>query len=232
MPERNRIILTGLAISVVCASGCSHVGHRANVREGVNISMMGAPSWETYDPPNRDYYRTFEPDVDFSKRGRTDYQISWGYAWRLRNERKLMPLVSFAMSSKGSSYFPSAGLYYQATSDDSPSAGGIGVIIGLDPMLYLIWGRDFVRSSEGRGKFGIDLAFGYGSGPSYMIDYRIFYQLNIISFGFFTEYRYFPGVLETCDENCDYTNYLKSRWSFGIILIHAPGKRPNYDSYP
>lgn len=213
-----------LAFMTVVAMNCSHISHRAKVREGVNISVMGAPSRETYDPPNKDYYRRFEPEIDFAGEGGTDYQISGGYAWRLRNDRKLMPQLTFAVSSKHGSYLPSAGLYYQATIDSSPSSAGIGVIVGLDPMIYLMWGRDFFKDSRGRGKLGADLALGYGWAPAFLIDSRISYQLDIISFGLLAEYRYFPGVLETCVENCDYTNYVKSRLSVGIILILASGK--------
>jgi hypothetical protein len=219
----------GIAIRVVLlllSSGtlsCSHIAHRANVREGINMSLMGASSWEAYDPPNKDYYRRQDPDVDFLESGWTDYQFSAGYAWQLRNKRKLMPYVSFGVIEDGFP-IPSASLYYQATSEDSPSSAGIGLTIGVDPLLYLMWGRDFVKNSKGRGKLGMDLASGFGSGPAILVDSRIFYQLDLLSFGLFAEYRYFPGVLETCVENCDYTNYVKSRLSFGIILIHAPGK--------
>ncbi len=233
MLERNRIILAGLTIAVVCASGCSHIAHRADVEEGVNVSLMAAPSLVTYDPPDDHYSRIYGPENDYSEMGWTDFQMSLGYAWKFRNNRKLMPQVNLVKSSEGGSPFFSAGLYYQATPDDSPQAAGIGAIIGLDPMVYLIWGRDFVKNEYSKRKVGIDLGLGFGTGPSFLLDYKLLYGHELLSLGFFTEYRYVLGYLNHCNEFDDYNCFIKSRWSFGIILIHSPGKRnKRYGEYP
>jgi hypothetical protein len=91
-------------------------------------------------------------------------------------------------------------------------------------MIYLIWGRDFLKNRDPYGKIGMDLAFGAGVGGSLLVDSKLFYNFELGSIGFYTQYRYYFITLDTCFENCDYTSYLKSRWSFGLILIGSPGK--------
>ncbi len=211
------ITITGalcLGLIFLC---CSHIGHRARVKKGVNVSVLVAPSRETYDPPGTHWSRTGYAGNDFSEQGRTDIQISSGYAWKLRNNRKLMVQANFALAD--GYYFPSTGLYYQATTDDLPVAAGIGVIIGQDPLLYLLWGRDFSNCSDCPTGAGLDIGLGFGTGASYLVDARFFYRFGNIQLGAFTEYRYYRNVLVLCTENCDYDSYLKSRWSFGVIFI-------------
>ncbi len=180
---------------------------------------MASPSWETYDPPDTYWYQTYYADNDFSEQGRTDFQTFWGYAWQLSNSRKLMIQANFAVAYESGYYFPSTGLYYQATRDDSPYAVGIGTIIGLDPMFYLLWGRDFSDCADCKTRLGLDIGLGFGTGPSYLIDAKFFYKFKNAQLGIFSEYRYFPNVLDLCIENCDYDDYLKSRWSFGVIFM-------------
>ena len=144
-----------------------------------------------------------------------------------------MPQVNLTLSSEGNFPLPLVGLYYQATTDDSPSSAGIGMIIGVDPMVYLLWGRDFTKNDNSKRKIGMDLGVGFSAGPSILLDYKLLYGTDVISLGLFTEYRYYPGTLDTCYDNCGYTNYLKSRWSFGLILIHSPNKRiKRYEEFP
>ena len=211
---------------LLASLGCSHIAHRANVNEGVNFSVLAAPSHETYDPPNRDYYNTYEPDTKFSGRGRTDFQISCGYAWKLRNTRKLMTQLNFAIAPEDGQYLPSAGIYYQASPDYSESAAGFGALIGVDPVGYFIWGRDFAENSDGWNNAGVDIAVGMGSGPSYLANAMLFYRHRHFQLGLFSEYRYFSKPFDLCDENCDYSDYIKSRLSFGIIFI--PGETEFY----
>jgi hypothetical protein len=180
---------------------------------------MAAPSYETYDPPNRDYYQIYEPGIEFSGRGRTDYQISWGYSWKLKNTRKLMPQINIALAPGSGDYLPSGGIYYQATADYSPAAAGFGTIIGADPMAYFIWGRDFAEDEDYVNKAGFDMALGIGTGPSYLIDAKLFYRMTHFQLGLFAEYRYFSKTLDLCVDNCDYKDYIKSRLSFGVIVI-------------
>ncbi|MEE9555160.1 MAG: hypothetical protein V3W18_12790 [candidate division Zixibacteria bacterium] len=61
MPLCNRIFPVGTVLSAMIAINCSHVAHRADVEEGANVSLIAAPSRETYDPPDPPDYEDTEP---------------------------------------------------------------------------------------------------------------------------------------------------------------------------
>lgn len=214
------IYLPTMLIFVI--SGCSHIAHRARVDEGVNMSAFVMPNYETYDPPRTPYFDENRPE-DLGRYARTDCQFFLGYGWKTKNDRRLM--VQLIMGStvwrSWDGFFPigSAGIYYQGTPSDSPYALGFGAVVGPDPLLYGLWGRDFGGNSVEDPEYGIDIGAGIGLIPSVMLHAKITKDLGHFDLGFLGEYRRFWGPLDIHYESANFDDYISSQLFFGIILI-------------
>lgn len=217
---RKLTVFTGLSsvMLIFIISGCSHITHRARVNEGINMSVFVMPDYETYDPPDRiwdpgdDRYR----ELQYS---RTDCQVSWGYAWRLQNDRKVMLNLNAATAFRYPyDFVPSVGVYYQQTPDDLPYASGIGAIILPDPTVYWLVGRDL--GGTGEGKIA-ELEFGAGFAlyPSLLFHFKLLKQMGPFLGGVIGEYRYFWPYTGVSLGDEGYRDYVKSQLFFGVILV-------------
>jgi hypothetical protein len=213
-------ILT-LPALILSLSGCSHIAHRADINEGLNMSGFVTPDYETYDPPETARFEEDRSDglVHYA---RTDFQVFLGYGWRVKDDAKLMIYCNMAGTVlKTSEALPmaSAGLYYQGTPSDSPYDMGFGALIGPDPLFYALWGRDFGGANPEDKKYGIDIGGGFGLIPSVLLHLKISRDLGRFRLGFMSEYRRFWGALDTHYEQSDFDDYILSQLYFGIILI-------------
>ena len=217
MPCLTKIILCIFAILFFFTLSCSHVAHRAGVEPGINASVMVGPSYNTYSPSwaNKD-----------NERHSTDTQLSLGYAWRIHDKKRLMlQWMANSWDTKISerSTWLSTGfdIYYQGSS--KPNNAGIGLVVGYDPKLYLMWGRDYGNPAS---DFRTGLDFGLGFGLNVSIIPQLMYTVRYKSLqtSVMIEYRMFANSFVLCDENCD-NEYLKSRLITAVVFtIDQPKK--------
>lgn len=209
-------IAFGLIIILLFFSlSCSHVAHRAGVESGVNASVMVGPSYNTYSPAsaNKDH-----------ERHTTDTQVSIGYAWKI-NEKKRIMVQWMAnswdsrISERNSWLSTGLDIYYQHKSE--PTNAGVGLVVGYDPKLYLMWGRDY---GNPQSKFGTGLDFGLGFGIDVSIIPQLMYTVkyDYLQTSLLVEYRLFVNSFSICDENCD-NEYLRSRLIMALVFtIDSP----------
>jgi hypothetical protein len=176
------------------------------------------PDYETYDPPDR-IWDSGEGSYRSLQYSRTEFQIGWGYAWRVKNDRKVMLNLNTATAFRFRySFVPSIGVYYQQTPDDLPYASGIGAIILPDPTVYWLYGRD-LGGSDGNKIAEIELGAGFALYPSLLFHLKLLKRFGPFHAGVIGEYRYFwPSTgLSLRDEG--FRDYVRSQLFFGFILI-------------
>lgn len=208
------IILLSI-FSLIWMISCSHIGHRAGVEPGPYASVLYAPSYERYEPPRR------WPDYDekLSGYGQTDFQLNLGHAWKFKNEQKFLLSGMFTIRPL---FAPSVDLYWQFSSAPEYSNGGVGLILGVDEMAYFLWGRDLIGNAWDDFGMGVDAGLAFAAGPSFVGQPMISFRYKRVQACFFAEYRYYAKVLETCDENCGYDSYIRSRWVGGVMFMFFP----------
>ena len=194
---------------------CSHIGHRAGVEPGPYASVLCAPSYERYDPPRR----WPDPNEKLSGYGHTDFQFDLGHAWKFRNGQKFLLAGTFTIRPH---FAPSVDLYWQFSSAPEYSNAGVGLILGVDGMAYILWGRDLVGNALDDFGIGVDAGLALAAGPSFMGQPTLSFRYKRIQACLFAEYRYYLRVLEICDENCGYDDYIRSRWVAGVMFILSP----------
>jgi len=178
------IIFSSVA-PIFAISSCSHITNRARVDEGVNISTYVIKDYETTDPSEGSWEGQEDTGVS-TEYLRTDYLVNLGYAWRLRNERKMMIYLNMATADRDPFRFmPALGFYYQATPDSLPYAAGVGAIVLVDPLIYAIWGRDIADFVE------IDMAGGFSLIPSIFAHMKLLKKFGPVQLGVIGEYRRF-----------------------------------------
>ncbi len=217
--KRSRVALLSVAILLgISAFNCSHIGHRAGVEPGWNTSVLYAPSYERYDPPRR------WPDWNekLSGYGHTDVQFDLGHAWEFNNGQKFLLQGMFSLNPH---FAPSLDLYWQFSSAPEYSNGGIGLILGVDGMIYALWGRDILGRAHDDFGVGVDAGLAFAAGPSFMGQPMISFRYKSLKAGLFAEYRYYTRVLDICDENCGYDSYIRSRLVVGVILFLSPARK-------
>jgi hypothetical protein len=140
---------------LLTAVGCGHVVHRAGVEPGGNVSIMYGPAYQTYYAPPVHYW---EPRKK-SNWESTDTQLNLGYAWDLENDKRLLVQALFMARSDLDDrlYANSIDLYYQTKT--TPGNAGIGLLVGLDPRFYFMWGKERGRPGSAWGT-SLDAASG------------------------------------------------------------------------
>lgn len=212
--------ILSLSVLFLALSGCSHITHRARVNEGLNMSAFVMPGYETYDPPKR--YWDDRDNFDRSFRySRTDYQVGWGYGWKLKSGRKAMLNLNTASTfAFPYEFFPSVGLYCQTTPDSLRHAAGVGAVILPDPLIYWLWGRDLGRTKSGIKIAELELGAGFGLYPSFFLHLKLLKQIGPLHAGLISEYRRFwPYTGISLGADGYVRDYIKSQLYFGIILI-------------
>jgi hypothetical protein len=206
-----------LPVILLClfALSCSHVAHRAGVEPGMNASLMIGPTLNNYHIGD-DVAKDDRPD-----KYNTDTQVSIGYAWKIKEKKRLM--VQWIANgyrpsiNGGGDFIPvSTGfdIYYQGSGDSTNA--GIGLMIGLDPKLYLMWGKDY-RNPASNFRTGLDFGLGFGLNISLIPQLMYTVRYKSLQTSLLMEYRLFGSSYTPCDENCD-DEYLKSRFSVGIVF--------------
>ena len=89
-------------------------------------------------------------------------------------------------------------------------------------MAYILWGRDLVGNALDDFGIGVDAGLALAAGPSFMGQPTLSFRYKRIQACLFAEYRYYLRVLEICDENCGYDDYIRSRWVAGVMFILSP----------
>jgi hypothetical protein len=207
------------AALVLLIMGCSHITHRARVSEGINMSAYAMPTYETYDTDEALEYEQGKPHKSIEYR-RTEYQFCWGYAWKLKNGRKiLLNLNSATVDRDPLGFMPSIGVYYQGTTDDLHYAAGFGAVVSPDPMIYWLWGRDLGRTDKSGSIAEINLGAGLGLWRSYLLHFKLLKRMGPFRAGFIGEYRRFWEPLDLYYGDGGYRNDVKSQLYLGIILI-------------
>lgn len=211
--------LISLAALLLLITGCSHITHKARVNEGMNMSAYVMPTYETYNTDNTPSYEGDKPGRSIEYR-RTEYQFSWGYAWRLKSGRKiLINLNSATVDRDPLGFMPSIGVYYQGTTDDLPYAAGFGAVVSPDPMIYWLWGRDLGKTDKGGSVAEINLGAGLGLWRSYLLHFKLLKRVGPFRAGLIGEYRRFWEPLDLYYGDGGYRNNVRSQLYLGIILI-------------
>jgi hypothetical protein len=191
--------------------GCGHVIHRAGVEPGINASIMYGPAYhDYYSPPGR--YHTAQ-ESGWKTR---DLQLDVGYAWKFNDKRLLLQADFVAFPGRSNLFGHSIDLYYQYRS--SPDNTGVGVMLGLDPKFYLLWGHD-IGAPRKTWQQGIDFGFGCGLLSSSLIPQAMYtLRFNQLQTSILLEYRYFlrNDVLTLEDDGSD--DYLRSRFLIGLVF--------------
>lgn len=214
----NSFQFIGLTALFILISGCSHVAHRAGVEPGPNVSVLYGRSYERYDPPRQ----WEDPSEKLSGYGLSALQVNWGHAWRLKNGDKFLLQGVFAPIQSTPYFLPSLDMYWQFSSQPQYSDGGFGTILGLDPMLYFLWGRDFIGRYNGKFSSGVDVGMGIAAGWSFLGQVTWSVKYGSMQAGIGAEYRYYTQVLNLCVDNCGYDAYIRTRWVFSIIITRLP----------
>lgn len=213
-----------LAVAIVmlgaCLSGCGHVAHRAGVEPGFNASVMLAPTYETYHDPPQDYWEQ-KKSPGWAE---TDVQGNLGYAWDIGQGRRLLVQGVILIFRDADIPIPhSIDVYYQAKAGKANA--GVGVMLGMDPRLYLLWGRDY-GPPEKRFRSGLDFGLGFAPAGISVIP-QVTYSLSHGAFrpSLLLEYRYFLSNKEIfCFDNCSDADNPRSRLSIGLFVSF--GKTP------
>ena len=212
-----KIAVLQMITSAFTVLSCTHVVHRAGVEPGINASVMIGPTYNTYSPSSANHD---------SERYIRDTQLSVGYAWRIKQtHRLLVQWNANSMTSRDSDrdtwsssgnniYSTGLDIYWQGSSE--PTNSGVGLVLGLDPKLYLMWGRDYGNPGA---KFRTGLDFGLGFGFNVSIIPQLMYTVRYKSLqsSILIEYRMFANSINLCDEGCD-NEYLRSRLMFAVVF--------------
>jgi hypothetical protein len=210
-------------ISLICAvsplPSCGHVVHRADVEPGFNASLLAGPAYHTYAATSPDYLNPPPATLESSWETR-DTQLNLGWAWRLNNGKILLAQAVFVRVDNNENQHDGAtsfDLYYQTKSGQS--SGGVGVMLGLDPKLYFIWGRELSRpGSVWRTGFDFSIGIGIYAAPvmpqlMYTVGYRN------LRFSALAEYRYhFLRAEDDLYESDRRSEYLRSRLFVGLAV--------------
>lgn len=190
----------------------SHVAHRARVEPGPNISVLYGPMYHTYFAPPPDYW---EPQKEAGRESR-DLQMNAGYAWKIKQDRRLLIQAVLLSDFEQALILHSFDFYYQTKS--FPSNGGIGIMLGLDPRLYFMVGRDYGKAHKTFGT-GLDFCIGFGlAGISVIPQFMYTVRLYNLQATLTAEYRYFLTDADICDENCSQADNIHSRLFVGMII--------------
>lgn len=210
-----------LIMALVClTTGCCHVIHRAGVEPGANASIMYTPVYNSYYNPPANYWESKKRSSWES----SDFQANLGYAWPIKNGQRLL-VQGLLVSSTGDGSesglkVHSFDFYWQTKSGESN--GGVGFLVGLDPRLYFLWGRDYGQS---RIKHGLDGGIGIGV-VNLSITPQLMYTIGSdkAQISLYSEFRFFAINRDIfCDEDCSDADNLRSRFSLGIIFsLHSP----------
>jgi hypothetical protein len=122
--------------------------------------MLGGPAYHIYS--NSAYPADYSGSNTESSWRARDFQWNAGYAWQLKNGKRLLAQAIFNQTlgkHDGTNLLPSAGVYYQTKV--GPNSRGMGLLIGLDPRFYFIWGRSYGQTWA-QWRTGLDFTLGFG----------------------------------------------------------------------
>jgi hypothetical protein len=177
--------------------GCSHVVHEANIKEGLNGSVLIVPK------------RSTSGNYGYS-------QFGLGDGFELKNGKKLLLMSTAALYRDGyEKHFQFTGLdlYYQTKT--TPAYAGIGAVLGLDPRIYFMWG---VESNKNDSRyFSRNYAVGWGVVGSVNVQASLIYHIKATNIGLFGEYRYYY-VKFNGDENGPADNAIGGVAFLGLLF--------------
>jgi hypothetical protein len=109
---------------------------------------------------------------------------------------------------------PSADIYYQNRT--GTTSRGIGLMIGLDPRFYFLWGRTF-GAARGIWRHGFDFSLGFGVWGAPIIPHLMYtVRYKGLQIPAVVEYRYFLLDTEIGIENSSLADNIRSRLFLGI----------------
>lgn len=152
---------------------CSHVAHDANVKEGVQASVMFIP---TYKFDNQAAWSYFQGNLSYGKRFKSGRKFS----------TSLYLMADYDRNDKKYRYLPALDFYYQRKTCNPYS--GIGFVAAIDPFIYYMCGNEWYN--EDSTSFALSYQAGYGITKFLNFQIKSTWYLKHVHFGPMIEYRY------------------------------------------
>jgi hypothetical protein len=148
-----------------------------------------------------------------------DYQWNIGYAWQLKNGKRLMAqalLVRTVSDDDETSPLPSIDVYYQTRT--GASSGGMGLIVGVDPRFYFIWGRGYGRLGA-PWRTGLDFSLRFGIlGAPVMPQLMYSFRYKRLQLSALAEHRFFFLNTNIGIEDSPEFDNIRTRLFVGLAL--------------